>query len=195
MDAATACGDHPARSRCARARPADLAREHGVRVTVFDQRGPTARPVDVIVLGMRRSGTSALTRLLSLCGASLPAGMLGSDATNPLGYREPRASLLLNGAILYRHGSAWFDPSLRVLEEGAFDAEVTAACMAEMEAFLEKTSSAPLVVINDLNIVVLSDMWFEAARAVGFDVAAVMAVRYPQDVIASLTAATGPQQN
>ena len=37
-------------------------------------------------------------------------------------------------------------------------------------------------------ITVLSGMWFEAARLAGFDVAAVIAVRHPQEVIASLAA-------
>ena len=39
------------------------------------QTGTAARPVALFVLGMARSGTSALTRVLSLCGGTLPAGM------------------------------------------------------------------------------------------------------------------------
>jgi len=77
------------------------------------QTGSAARPVALFVLGMGRSGTSALTRVLSLCGAKLPAGMMGADNGNQRGYWEPRAALLLNRAILERHGSAWWDPSLR----------------------------------------------------------------------------------
>ncbi|WP_406814387.1 sulfotransferase family protein [Mycobacterium sp. M23085] len=158
-------------------------------MTTPERMGRERPPVALFVLGMGRSGTSALTRLLSLCGAALPPGMLGADATNPRGYWEPRESLLLNGAILYRHGSAWFDPTLRVLEDGRFDAQEKAVCMAEINAFLQKIPAAPLVVIKDLNIVVLSGMWFEAARQAGFDVATVIAVRHPQEVIASLARA------
>ena len=46
---------------------------------------------------------------------------------------------------------------------------------------------APLVVIKEPKITALSGMWFEAARLAGFDIAAVIAVRHPQEVIASLT--------
>lgn len=147
--------------------------------------GTATRPVVVFVLGMGRSGTSAVTRVLSLCGATLPAGMRGADAANPSGYWEPRASLALNNSILRRHGSLACDPSLRLLEEGAFDAEDKAAYIAKIGAFLSRLPAAPLVVIKDMNIVALSGMWFEAARLAGFDIAAVIVVRHPQEVIAS----------
>jgi hypothetical protein len=138
---------------------------------------------------MGRSGTSALTRVLSLCGAALPTGMMGADRTNPAGYWEPRESLLLNRGILDRHGSAWWDPSLRLLEEDVFDAEERAACITKIRAYLEKLPAAPLVVIKDLHIVALQNMWYEAARSAGYDVAAVITMRHPAQVIASLGAA------
>lgn len=155
------------------------------------ERSAATRPLAVFVLGMGRSGTSALTRVLSLCGATLPAGMMGADETNQRGYWEPRASLLLNRSILERRGSAWWDPSLRVLEQGAFTAAERAACTADIEAYLRSLPDAPLLVIKDLQIVVLWEMWLEAAREAGFDVAVVIAVRHPQEVIASLGKATG----
>ncbi len=153
--------------------------------------GTAVRPVALFVLGMSRSGTSALTRVLSLSGGALPAGMVGADSGNPRGYWEPRASLRLNYRIMRRHGSSWLDPTLRLLEEGAFGAKETAACIAEIRAFLTTLPAAPLVVIKDLQITVLSGMWFEAARLAGFDIAAVIAVRHPLEVIASLCEVKG----
>ncbi|BBZ69177.1 sulfotransferase family protein [Mycobacterium paraseoulense] len=155
------------------------------------ERSTATRPLALFVLGMGRSGTSALTRVLSLCGATLPAGMMGADETNQRGYWEPRESLLLNRSILERRGSAWWDPSLRVLEEGAFTPAERAACTADVAAYLRSLPDAPLLVIKDLQIVVLAEMWFEAAREAGLDVAVVIAVRRPQEVIASLGKATG----
>jgi hypothetical protein len=152
------------------------------------QTGTVARPVALFVLGMPRSGTSALTRVLALCGGTVPAGMVGATAGNPRGHWEPSAVLRLNEAILYRHGSAWYDPSLRLQEEGAFDAKAKAACVAEIGAFLSTLPAAPLVVIKDLQITVLSGVWFEAARLAGLDIAVVIAVRHPQEVMASLAA-------
>jgi hypothetical protein len=157
-------------------------------VTPAGQTGTAARPVALFVMGVPRSGTSALTRVLSLCGATLPAGMAGADRNNPRGYWEPRASLNLNNTILRRHGSAVFDTSLRLQEEGGFDAEEKAACIAEIRAFLSTLPAAPLVVIKDPRITLLSGVWFEAARLAGFDIAVVIPVRHPQEVIASSAA-------
>ena len=105
------------------------------------------------------------------------------------------ARVHLNDTILRRHDSAGFDPTLRLQEEGAFDAEEKAACIAEIRAFLTTLPAAPLVVIKDCRITALSGMWFEAARLAGFDIAAVIAVRHPQEVIASLAASnrTSPE--
>jgi hypothetical protein len=160
-----------------------------VFVTPAAQTGTAARPVAVFVLGMARSGTSALTRVLSLCGGTLPAGMLGASASDPTGFWEPRAAVYINEAILHRHGSAGFDLTLRLQEEGAFDAEEKAACIAKIRAFLTTLPAAPLVVIKDPKITALSGMWFEAARMAGFNVMAVIAVRHPQEVTASFAAA------
>jgi hypothetical protein len=157
-------------------------------VTAAADRNATAsRPVVLFVLGMGRSGTSALTRVLSLCGATPPAGMLGADASNPRGYWEPRAALYLNEKFLYRHGSSYFDPTLRLQEDGALGEGERAAFVAKIAGYLHTLPAAPLVVIKVLHISVLSDLWFEAARLAGFDVAAVIAVREPQEVIASLS--------
>ncbi|WP_244269120.1 sulfotransferase family protein [Mycobacterium parascrofulaceum] len=147
-----------------------------------------SRPVILFVLGPQRSGTSAITRVLSLCGGTLPAGMLGADTNNPLGYWEPRAAITLNESILRSHASNWYDPSLRLLEGDAFRADEKAAHIAKIGAYLATLPAAPLVVIKEPRITALSDLWFEAARLGGFDVATVIAVRQPQEVVKSIAA-------
>jgi hypothetical protein len=149
------------------------------------QNGAPARPVMLFVLGMGRSGTSALTRVLALSGAALPNGMMGADEHNPRGYWEPRTAIMLNETILRRLDSNWYDPTMRLEEDGAFDADEKAACIAEIGAYLSKMPSAPVVIIKDLRITVLSEVWFEAARLAGFDIVTVIAVRHPQEVIPS----------
>lgn len=150
--------------------------------------GTAARPVALFVLGVNRSGTSALTRVLSLCGGALPAGLAGANSGNPLGYWEPRAAHRINYKILRRHRSVWFDPTLRLQEEDAFDAGQKATYVAKIGEFLATLPAAPLVVIKDLNITALSGLWFEAARRVGFDIVTAITVRHPQEVAASLAA-------
>jgi hypothetical protein len=159
----------------------------GVSVTAdIDRAGSTGRPTILFVMGMGRSGTSALTRTLSLCGATLPTGMMGADAGNPRGYWEPRAALHLNEKFLYNHGSSYFDPTLRLQNEGGLNDEEKAAFTAKIATYLRSLPVAPLVVIKVLHISFLTEMWFEAACRCGFDVAAVIALRHPQEVVASL---------
>jgi hypothetical protein len=155
-------------------------------VTVGAHGGTTARPVVLFVLGTARSGTSALARVLSLCGGGLPSALVGAMADNPLGHWEPRAANIINEKILRRFGSSGFDPTLRIQEEGALEADEQAACIEEIRAFLTTLPTAPFVVIKDPRISLLFGMWAEAARLAGFDVVTVVAVRHPGEVIASV---------
>lgn len=159
------------------------------------ERSTATRPLALFVLGMGRSGTSALTRVLSLCGAALPAGMMGADANNPLGYWEPRAAVMLNESILRREDSNWYDPTLRLQEARALGAGERAAYIARIQGYLATLPAAPLVVIKDPRITALADLWFEAARMAGMDVRAAIAVRHPEEVIASAAkyARTSPE--
>jgi hypothetical protein len=143
-------------------------------MTVAGNGGTESRRVALFVLGEARSGTSAVARVLSLCGGDL----------------EQRAAKVINEAILRRHGSSGLDPTLRLQEEGALDVAEKAVCIAEIQAFLTALRPAPFVVINDPRITLLSGLWFEAARLSGFDVVTVLSVRHPSEVL-STVAATG----
>ncbi|MEB4212255.1 sulfotransferase family protein [Mycobacterium sp. 94-17] len=149
------------------------------------------RRVALFVLGMNRSGTSALTRVLSLCGGVLPTGLMGAMPDNPLGHWEPRAANYLNEGILSRRGSTLFDPTLRMWEKGSLQGKGKVACIGQIRTFLRTLPAEPLVVIKDPRITVLSDLWFEAARLDGLDIVTVIAVRHPQEVIGSVAASSG----
>ncbi|MEI9983900.1 MAG: hypothetical protein WDN69_12225 [Aliidongia sp.] len=66
-----------------------------------------ARRRAIFVLGMHRSGTSALTRVLGLCGADLPGRLIEADpATNERGFWEPRELVALHDEVLGAAGSS-----------------------------------------------------------------------------------------
>lgn len=72
--------------------------------------------VALVVLGMHRSGTSALTRTLNLLGASVPTNLIEADSNNQSGYWEPGTLNALNNEMLKESGSRWddwreFDPT------------------------------------------------------------------------------------
>jgi hypothetical protein len=140
---------------------------------------------------MARSGTSALARVLSLSGGTLPSALVGAMPDNPRGHWEPRAANVINEKILRRLGTSGFDPTLRLEAEGGIDAQERVAAIEQIRAYLTTLPAAPLIVIKDPRITLLSGMWFEAAHLAGFDVATVIAVRHPKEVIASVAKRSG----
>jgi hypothetical protein len=67
------------------------------------------RRVVVLVLGMHRSGTSALTRMLNLLGCDLPKALMGVGRYNETGHWESQVICALNDRILASAGSYWND--------------------------------------------------------------------------------------
>jgi hypothetical protein len=66
-------------------------------------------PAQVVVLGMHRSGTSAVTRVLNMMGLWVgpPNAFPPADEGNPTGYWEYREVWALNEAVLGALGSTW----------------------------------------------------------------------------------------
>ncbi len=63
----------------------------------------------IIVLGMHRSGTSALTRVLNLLGIELGSNLLPKHFTNETGFWEHADIVEINEQILQQLDSSWFD--------------------------------------------------------------------------------------
>src|ERR1044072_6115286 len=87
------------------------------------------RPVlQLIVLGMHRSGTSALTPLLAArgCQAGPPESLQAGDAANPQGYWESRAAWALDEEALAALGASWWEVA---------DLDLAALDAAQRESF------------------------------------------------------------
>ena len=70
----------------------------------------------LLILGMHRSGTSALTRVLSLLGYELPKNVTGSSEGNERGHWESALIAEVNDEIFQEQGIVWFSWSLIELE-------------------------------------------------------------------------------
>jgi len=145
-----------------------------------------ARPVALFVLGFGRSGTSAMARVLSLCGGALPPGLLGATSTNPRGFFEPRAAIVLNEEILRSQGTSGFDIGIPTDEDCESTPEQTAVFVEKVSAYLASLPPVPILVIKEPKTTLAAGIWFEAAARAGFDVAAVVALRHPQEVFGSV---------
>ena len=141
----------------------------------------------ILVLGMGRSGTSAIARVLALCGAALPNSLLSPNEGNPRGYWEPLEALQINDEFLASYASSWYDPTLRLQSESvpAIEEEWF---VERIRQFLLKCATEKPLVIKEPRITALSQYWFEAARGAGLKVKVVIPVRHPNEVAASLMA-------
>ena len=142
----------------------------------------------LFILGVGRSGTSMLARVLSLCGCALPQSLKDANAANPSGYWEPTEALKLNDAFLFRHGATYFDPTLRLQGEVTFAPAEREAFVARIRAFLGECPDVPRLVVKDPRIVALFEFWRQAAREEGVQVKVIIPIRHPQEVVASLSA-------
>jgi hypothetical protein len=64
----------------------------------------------VIVLGMHRSGTSAVTRVINLLGARVGGPVMAPQPDNPAGFWEVESLMHLNDDLLGRLGGSWDAP-------------------------------------------------------------------------------------
>jgi hypothetical protein len=88
----------------------------------------------IAIVGMHRSGTSMLARLLNLCGVYLgtPEELAFKDVHNPEGYWENPRFVSINERLLHRSGGEWDFPAPLQGSPELVDAErVRAAALVE----------------------------------------------------------------
>ena len=144
----------------------------------------------VVVLGMHRSGTSALTRALSLAGFALPRRLLSGTEDNLEGFWEPTCVVALNERVLAALGQDW--TSIGVIPPHRFEEPGIAALRAEAGAILrEDYGDARHFVVKDPRIARLIPFWNPVFRAAGARPCFVHPVRNPVDVARSLARRNG----
>lgn len=165
-----------------------------MRAAVVPQSVPTQLPTAVqgqrrtavVVLGMHRSGTSALARVLNLCGAFLPAKLTPPKlGNNPKGFWEPEDVVALNERILGQLGGAWDRVDFALPAVGDQVDEFASDARAILAA---EYGDAKTILIKDPRIGVLAPLWHQALIAAGYRPVYVVPVRHPLEVAQSLHA-------
>jgi hypothetical protein len=135
----------------------------------------------VMVLGMHRSGTSAVTRILDLLGADLgPADELITEFDNPAGHWENTSLTRCNERILNALGRSWdFPPRLR---PGWERGETASALLGDMDRTFRRVYQREPWAWKDPRLCLTLPLW---RRVVG-DVPVVLVWRDPQAVVRSL---------
>ena len=171
--------------------PSSFPRAHATETASRSGDRSTGRTC-VVVLGMHRSGTSALTRVISLLGASLPKNMMPPAAqNNALGFWEPARLVALHNELLSEAGSSWDD--WRRLDLGG---RLPAARLAHYKIAIagelsEAYDESPLFVLKDPRICRFFPLYREILNDMGIAVRIVVPLRDPAAVTASLRARDG----
>lgn len=144
----------------------------------------TGRRQAILVLGMHRSGTSAVAGMLADYGASLPADLMAAQPMNPKGFAESESISRLDDELMRSLGSSWFDwrpfaadPAVREMDD-----DVARAVALERAAFGDQD----LVVLKDPRICRLVPFWQEVMRRAEREVLYLHVHRDPSEVAASL---------
>ena len=139
----------------------------------------------LLVPGMHRSGTSALTGVLSHLGARPPRTLLPNAKDNPRGFWESAEVVKFNDQILASAGSRWDDWE-------PFNRDWMASAAAEpflerVPELLEKEyGDARLLLLKDPRICRLMPFWTEALRRQDIAARVVIPLRHPGEVAGSL---------
>lgn len=151
---------------------------------------PAALKRGLLVVGMHRSGTSAITRILSLCGAQLPDHLMPSSKHNPRGYYESQRIYDLHEELLAELGSAWDD--VGPLPTGWLSGPTGGRWVERFVAAVrEEFGAAPFLTLKDPRVCRLVPLWLRILATLGYQPNFVIPVRNPLDVAASLQVAEG----
>jgi hypothetical protein len=151
---------------------------------------PAAQAACILVLGMHRSGTSAIARVLNLRGAALGRELLPAKEDNERGFWENRAILELHERFLAQQGLSWHE--LVNLPPDWRQAPPAREFIARLPAALnEQFDGDRLFLVKDPRLSLLAPLWIEALAANAVRPTFVITVRHPNEVAASLARRDG----
>lgn len=151
-------------------------------------RDVAAKHKALVVLGMHRSGTSALAGCCAMLGADVPGDLMPATEWNEKGYFESVTIRDLNDGLLERLGSDWddFAPlSADAIAAAAADEAVLGPIREAVEAAF---GASRLFVLKDPRICRLLPVWEAALTGLDIDPRILIVFRHPYEVARSLTA-------
>ena len=143
----------------------------------------------VFVLGMHRSGTSALTGVLNLMGLDLGNDLMDGTKFNPKGYFENNSIFKMNEKILANTNSEWNDIHFSIDKIKKSDFELY---VEEIEKILQdEFKYTNNIAIKDPRMCLLFPIWEVACLNLGYKIKVILPYRNPLEVAQSLKTRDG----
>jgi hypothetical protein len=156
-------------------------------------RDAAARKV-VVVLGMHRSGTSALCGALDLIGIDFGKHLMAATHANEKGHWEHEEIVRVHNALLSSLGSCWDDDE--PLPSDWVEREITHATRSRLTVILERDFARSSVFgLKDPRMCRLTPLWFPIFQTLGVEPHFVLMVRHPWEVAESLAKREGLEQS
>lgn len=149
------------------------------------KQSPAQAKQAILVLGMHRSGTSALTRVLSLMGADLPKNLMGPGVGNDTGHWESNDLVAIHDDMLASAGTSWADWRA-VNPDWISSAEAEAAKQRLLAVLGHDYAGSSLFVIKDPRICRFVPLWLDLLKRFGAAPVPILPIRNPLEVAASL---------
>lgn len=154
-----------------------------------------SKPTAIFVLGMHRSGTSALAGALAASGVWLGDDLLEpAPGVNDKGFWEHKELVRTNEALLERAGLHWYSPlaasRFASFETGGVesieDLRELAVGFARRLLYQAEERGSSVVAIKDPRLCLTAGFWQKVFEDVGARVAGLELVRHPVEVARSL---------
>ena len=145
----------------------------------------------IIVAGMHRSGTSAVTRVVNLLGADITRTlMLPMAGNNDRGFWEPARVVEIHDRLLHALGSSYDDPL--PLPEGWLESNAAQETKQRLAEEIEKDfADSSLFVMKDPRVARLLPLWLALLDQLEIEPVVVIPIRNPLEVASSLAKREG----
>ncbi len=139
----------------------------------------------ICVLGMHRSGTSAIARGVNALSVELGNNFFDLQPDNPTGYWEDKTIVGINQRVLEELKLKWDDWE-PIARDRFMHHRIRLLRLKAVRYFEEAFSARPLWGFKDPRTIRLLPFWVDALRDCSADDAYVLAIRHPRSVAASL---------
>lgn len=140
----------------------------------------------VLIVGMHRSGTSALAGALAHYGMPFGDNLIPPDSENPKGYFEDVRIVKIHEQLLSAFGASWKRPHL--IPEDWLDSEATKQAEDQLCEYIQKhLDQFPCFAIKDPRLCLLLPLWYRVLGRLDRRPNVILCLRQPDAIAQSLS--------
>lgn len=185
MEALGKAGVAPSRHASPAAEGKDAGDAPGTLGATPSRTAPVTRSVALLVLGMHRSGTSALAGCLSRLQVPLGEPLLPANFANERGYFEHADVVAIHDELLRSLGSSALTPA--PLPVGWMETPAARAAKGRLRDVVRQNfAGAPLWALKDPRLCILLPLWLPLLEEMGIEPRFILVFRSPWEITRSL---------